>query len=75
MFYFIAWRQEPRQEPIQLIMGSKHAQENQDLTEIVSDNEPDEIIDLMAIKSILEGYIKIRGPRSLTSELHNLLRL
>ena len=56
-------------------MGSKHAQENQDLTEIVSDNEPDEIIDLMAIKSILEGYIKIRGPRSLTSELHDLLRL
>lgn len=39
-----------------MIMGSKNPQENQALTEIVSDDEPHEIIDPMVIKSTSEAF-------------------
>ena len=51
----IAWQQESRQEAITLIMGSKNSQDNEDPMEIVSDNESEEIIDPMAIKSVSEA--------------------
>ena len=51
----IAWQQESRQEAITLIMGSKNSQDNEDSMEIVSDNESEEIIDPMAIKSVSEA--------------------
>ena len=51
----IAWQQESRQEAITLIMGSKNSQDNEDPMEIVSDNESEEIINPMAIKSVSEA--------------------
>ena len=51
----IAWQEESPQEAFQIITESKHAQENQTLMEIVSDDMPDEIVDPMTIKSASES--------------------
>ena len=51
----IAWKQEPRQDVIKLIMGSKNSQDNENPMEFVSVDEPEEVADLMAIKSVSEA--------------------
>lgn len=51
----ITRRQESRQKATELIMESKNSQENKHLMEIISDDDSEEIIDTMAIKSISDA--------------------
>lgn len=54
-FETITRRQESRQKATELIMESKNSQEKKHLMEIISDDDSEEIIDTMAIKSISDA--------------------